>query len=306
MSSTLGEKLRQAREERGISISEVAEQTRISPLYIKSIEEDNYKPLPGGIFNKGFLKSYARYVGFDEHEALQEYSKLVSGAEQADAEELKSYRPEVLTDDRNTASMAPTLIFAGIILAFMTGGVLIAVNYLRNQRDTAPAQVNVNADSNTAVLVPDESAKTPPSGDNPAMGSVKIEFRTASEPIWISAFVDGRNSVSTITADKPAVFEPKNSLRLSYSKSLAASARLVMNGRDISLPQAPVNPKRSTIEIELNRGNITQIWQNGTAAAISASPPSVAPSAQRPATRPPTSATNAAKQAANAPQSVPR
>ncbi len=40
MSLTLGEKLRQAREARGINLSEVAEQTRISPLYIESIEND--------------------------------------------------------------------------------------------------------------------------------------------------------------------------------------------------------------------------------------------------------------------------
>ena len=78
MSLSLGEKLRQAREERGISISEVAEQTRISPQYIKSIENDDYKPLPGGIFNKGFVRSYARYVGFDESQALEEYAQLMA------------------------------------------------------------------------------------------------------------------------------------------------------------------------------------------------------------------------------------
>ena len=78
MSTTLGEKLRQAREERGISISEVAEQTRISSLYLKFIEEDNYKPLPGGIFNKGFVKAYAKYVGLDEQEALQDYARVIA------------------------------------------------------------------------------------------------------------------------------------------------------------------------------------------------------------------------------------
>src|SRR6185369_11249664 len=99
MSLTLGEKLRQAREERGISISEVAEQTRISPHYIDSIENDDYRTLPGGIFNKGFVKSYAKYVGVDEQEALQDYSRLISQQEGAGGEEPKTYRPEVLTDD---------------------------------------------------------------------------------------------------------------------------------------------------------------------------------------------------------------
>src|SRR5690606_16278530 len=101
MAETLGEKLRQAREERGISISEVAEQTRISPLYLESIEKDDYKILPGGIFNKGFIKSYAKFIGYDEHQALSEYQKAVAAAEEANEPDLKVYRPEVLTDDRS-------------------------------------------------------------------------------------------------------------------------------------------------------------------------------------------------------------
>ena len=76
MPESLGEKLRQAREERSISISEVAEQTRISALYLEAIENDDYRTLPGGIFNKGFVKSFAKYVGIDEQEALQDYARL--------------------------------------------------------------------------------------------------------------------------------------------------------------------------------------------------------------------------------------
>src|SRR5688572_16570198 len=133
MAETLGENLRAAREERGVSISEVAEQTRIAPMYIECIENDNYKPLPGGIFNKGFVKSYARFIGYDEQQALQEYNRLVTEAEGTQDDHLRSYRPEVLTDDRASQSTIPTIIFAGIILALMTGGVLFLVNYLQSQ-----------------------------------------------------------------------------------------------------------------------------------------------------------------------------
>jgi hypothetical protein len=81
MTLTLGEKLRQAREERGFTVSEVSEQTRISPLYLESIEHDDYSNLPGGIFNKGFVKSYAKFVGINEQEALLDYSRLIAAAE---------------------------------------------------------------------------------------------------------------------------------------------------------------------------------------------------------------------------------
>ena len=97
MSLTLGEKLRQAREERGFTISEVAEQTRISSLYLQSIENDDYNTLPGGIFNKGFVKSFAKFVGLNEQEALDDYGRLISQTETSDPDELKVFRPEVLS-----------------------------------------------------------------------------------------------------------------------------------------------------------------------------------------------------------------
>src|SRR5688500_2509716 len=99
MSLSLGEKLRQAREARGLSLSEVAEQTRISSQYLQSIENDEYGILPGGIFNKGFVKSFAKFVGVNEQEALEDYSRLISASNSAVADEPKRYRPEVLTDD---------------------------------------------------------------------------------------------------------------------------------------------------------------------------------------------------------------
>ncbi|HMJ07515.1 MAG TPA: helix-turn-helix domain-containing protein [Pyrinomonadaceae bacterium] len=286
MSSTLGEKMRQAREERGISISEVAEQTRISPLYLESIEKDDYKPLPGGIFNKGFLKSYARYIGYDEHEALQEYSTIVATAEQAHEEEFKSYRPEVLTDDRSGVSIVPTLIFAGVILAMMTAGILLLVRYMSSQPETNKTVQITNVNGVNSAAVPSETNQ-PVNNTVPAMDALKVEFRTASSPISVSSISDGKSAVLLIMPDKPAMFEPKQALRLAYSKSLASSARLTMNGREISLPQTPANPKRAAIEVEINSGNIANIWQNGTVEAYS--PQAAAPvesSTSTPAPRP--------------------
>ena len=59
------------------------------------------------------------------------------------------------------------------------------------------------------------------------------------------------------------VFEPRESLKLSYAKSLASSAQLYINGKQIVLPAQPANPKRIPIEIELNSGNLAQVWQSG-------------------------------------------
>jgi cytoskeleton protein RodZ len=261
MAETLGEKLRAAREERGISISEVAEQTRIAPMYIECIENDNYKPLPGGIFNKGFVKSYARFIGYDEQTALQEYGRIASQMEANQDDHLRSYRPEVLTDDRASQSTLPTIIFAGIILALMTGGVLFLVNYLQSQ---PPAPVVSNE------ATPDQNSQSPvaspapaAAGNLPTMQSLRVEFRTATEPISLSATSDGNNSINTVNPGTPQVFEPRQSLKLSYSKSLATSAQLFINGKQITLPSQPANPRRIPIEVEITSANLTQIWNSG-------------------------------------------
>jgi cytoskeleton protein RodZ len=152
MAETLGEKLRQAREERGVSITEVAEQTRISPHYIELIEQDDYRTLPGGIFNKGFVKSYAKYVGVDESEALQDYSRLITAQTGTDAnDDPKTYRPEVLTDDRASSSRLPTIIFAFVILGLLTGGVLTLLNYLQSNPSALTTASNSNSATNANI-----------------------------------------------------------------------------------------------------------------------------------------------------------
>jgi len=262
MSLTLGEKLRQAREERGISISEVAEQTRISRLYLESIENNDYKPLPGGIFNKGFVKSYAKFIGYDEQEALSDYAKIATANEIVTEHPMKVYRPEVLTDDNSSSSMLPTILFAGVILALMTGGILFVVNYIQNQ-DPVPANTastNTGANqSNTNVA----NTATLPVGNAPTMANVKIEFRAGTDQVSVTSNTDGKSASATVNPGSVVTFEPKESLKLSYSKSLAQSAQLSINGKTIALPEAPQNPRRNAIEFEINSANLAKIWQDG-------------------------------------------
>lgn len=272
MSLTLGEKLRQAREERGFTLSEVAEQTRISSLYLESIENDDYRILPGGIFNKGFVKSFAKAVGVNEQEALSDYAELLGRTSASDEEELKVYKPEVLTDDRSGSSMAPTIIFAVVILAAMTAGVLLLVNYLRQPADAPVANIGPKANTNTPAEAPPEPDSTP--SNAPDMATLKVEFKALSEPVALTSTSDGKMASNVVTAGSTAAFEPKESLKLSYSKSLANVVQLTINGKTITLPAQPLAPKRNAIEFEINKGNIGQIWTSG---AIAAGVPLAAP-----------------------------
>lgn len=297
MALTLGEKLRQAREEKGISLAEVAEQTRISPIYLECIDRDDYRSLPGGIFNRGFIKSYAKYVGVNEQEAMLDYTRLLNDAEGEDAEEVKTYRPQVLTDDRAESSMVPTVIVSVIILGLMTAGVLFLLRYLR--QPAAPAVENAktaNSANNANLLVETEANTVVTPSIVPDISTAKIEFKAISQPVSVTATVDGKTTIRVVTPDAPAIFTPKESLKLSYSRSLAQFVQLNINDTPIKLPAVPPNPKRATLEFEINKGNFGEIWTNRaiTAETPSANPIATAPTIPHPPTPKPSIAANTA------------
>ncbi|MBI2818585.1 MAG: helix-turn-helix domain-containing protein, partial [Acidobacteria bacterium] len=76
----LGERLRQEREERGISLDEIARHTRIGVRLLKAIEEEAFDQLPGGIFNKSFIQQYAQHLGLDEKQAVRDYLRATAEA----------------------------------------------------------------------------------------------------------------------------------------------------------------------------------------------------------------------------------
>ena len=77
---SLGARLKREREQRKITLEEISLSTKIGTRFLLAIEEDQFDQLPGGIFNKGFVKAYARSVGVDEAEAVAEYELAIAPA----------------------------------------------------------------------------------------------------------------------------------------------------------------------------------------------------------------------------------
>src|SRR5262249_1921209 len=69
-----GDRLRREREMRGITLDEITESTKISRRHLEALEGEHFDQLPGGVFNKGFVRAYARFLGIDEDQAVAEYS----------------------------------------------------------------------------------------------------------------------------------------------------------------------------------------------------------------------------------------
>lgn len=71
--ASFGERLRREREMRKVSLQDIAAATKISTRNLRALEEEEFDKLPGGIFNKGFVRSYARFLGMNEDQAVADY-----------------------------------------------------------------------------------------------------------------------------------------------------------------------------------------------------------------------------------------
>lgn len=87
-----GDKFRKAREKKELSLDDVSNVTKISSRMLRAIEEEHFDDLPGGVFNKGFIRAYAKHLGLDSEEAVTDYLASLRQA-QIDAQEVWDNQP---------------------------------------------------------------------------------------------------------------------------------------------------------------------------------------------------------------------
>jgi cytoskeleton protein RodZ len=254
MAATLGEKLREAREARGYALREVADQTRISVRYLESIENDDYSALPGGVFNKGFVKAFARYVGIDEKEALDDYARLMGqqGTVSPEDDLPISRRSEVYIGDEPRSPIL-TIIVSLVMLGLLVWGVIAGLQWYQNrgvQTDADPTPTPV-ANSNIAATPTPTPVVSVESGLN-------LQLKAGNEDISVSATADGRKQDIYLKAGDTRDLKAQNEIRLIYSKSRAGSLQMTINGQPAKVQtQSPKN----AVEMIINRETVAQFIQ---------------------------------------------
>lgn len=90
MVESFGARLKREREKKGISLDDISLSTKIGTRLLRALEEEHFEQLPGGIFNRGFVRAYARHLGLDEDQAVADYM-----AASGDAPASKVIEPEI-------------------------------------------------------------------------------------------------------------------------------------------------------------------------------------------------------------------
>ena len=125
--SSFGEELKRERELRQISLREVSEATKINLRYLEALEQNDFRHLPGGVFNKGFVRAYSEYIGVDPEAMVNAY--LLEERAQVDTEEPKRTpvprhtTPVVVVGDPLPAGRKARLV---VLLALVVTAALVA------------------------------------------------------------------------------------------------------------------------------------------------------------------------------------
>jgi cytoskeleton protein RodZ len=228
---SLGEQLRRAREARGVSLREVSEQTRITMRHLEAIEADDFKELPGGIFNRSFVKSYARHIRFDEQRALELYERTARASGfQPDEVATTPQRSRVYMGDPARSPWVTFLLSAAIV------GVLILIVYagLHYYRRAEGPQA-----AGGAATTPTPSAQQAAPAQTPAaVQGFNVQVR-ASRSFWLTSQQDEEKKRGRfLKPDGPEEFSPQTSVNLHFDTAAADAIGVTVNGQALKPPAA--------------------------------------------------------------------
>jgi len=226
-SGGFGGTLREARERRGVSLRQIANATKISVAALEALERNDISRLPGGIFSRAFVRSYAIEIGLDPEATIQEFvaqfpnDSVTAGHPATDRGE----DHEAVESDRRLAGTLLWLILVSIPIA---GAVLYFATAGRSAVPEAPPPVAVTApasdtkpvsdpqsspastpapsptSSTSEVPAPPAVASSPPAVATlpPAVAAAVSDHLAVSlsvkRPCYVSATVDGRKTIERL------------------------------------------------------------------------------------------------------------
>ena len=113
---SFGENLRREREMRGVTLEEISAATKISIRFLKCIEDEDFSKLPGGLFNRSFIRAYARYLGLDEDPVVAEYQLAAKTKGEVDLTRMSA--PAVYSSRKRSSRPTWVGVAAAVVLLF--------------------------------------------------------------------------------------------------------------------------------------------------------------------------------------------
>lgn len=242
---SFGARLKREREQRKITLDDISISTKIGTRFLSALEEEHFDQLPGGIFNKGFVRAYARHLGIDENQAIADFvaasapSLPESPPQDTPVLEAMAVRvPESKKKSRGNDGIPWGVV--AVVLLVMAFGFALWGFHSREKPSipgvAAPSPVPAATSSPAVEKAGAESAQAPlPTATSPAVQSpapesavapataapaataantgVFLVLIKAREDAWVSIIADGKQiSQDTLTAAAQKSIEAHNQL----------------------------------------------------------------------------------------------
>jgi cytoskeleton protein RodZ len=229
---SLGETLRQARLDRGVSLTDAEHETRVRRRYLESLENEDYSVLPAQVYTRGYIRTYARYLGLDPEATLDLYSPGRT------REERSAIRPATprLSGGR-PVSLQIFLWLAGGLVVVLCGAYLwTQYTYFKESVGGADTITRVPIASAQPVATVSPSPQVPgqpvslglpgspgPASPTPERGIV-LELRT-TDRTWMEVWVDGTSQLqTTLPAGSTRSFTANSQVRIRVGNAGAVQA----------------------------------------------------------------------------------
>lgn len=203
----LGERFRAAREARGLALSDVADQIRIRSVYLAAIEEENWSTIGAPVYVRGFLRTYARFVGIDPEEAVAAFNRTqpASGTGQPISARADG------SEEEEGRRRGPLLIWVAATVAVLLIA-FVVYNELTMRRPAVTASA-VSALPSAAASASASPAPATPAPLPAGPGGPRSLALVLSAPSWLRVTVDGSVSMEgTFPAGTSKTFHGKNAM----------------------------------------------------------------------------------------------
>lgn len=230
--ASLGQELRREREIRGISLREIANQTKINIRFLEALENDHLDILPGTFFIKAIIREYAKFIGLEEHAALNKYyeTPFIQEKEQEDEEE-KGKSFSWLSKNR-----AKVFSYA-ILFVFL---LLVPFSYIFFFRKVEKSSPPTKPKMENIIQKQKPKPPEPEIAPEPAKEEKEIALEISFiERTWIQVYADGEllvdgiklpGEVVKIIASEELVFNLGNAGGISYTLNNQKGKKLGPSG----------------------------------------------------------------------------
>jgi cytoskeleton protein RodZ len=192
---SFGEHLKREREMRGVSLDEISSATRIATKFLEAIENEQWELLPGGVFNRGFVRAVAHYLGLDEEAIMAEFG-LAAG--QRPSVPVWTGSPPAVRADKPWLAWAVAAIVVIVVVAGGWFGTRRILAWRATRHATVNTVITPSADPSPATS-PTASPNTIATGDSstPATAIPSADTSTATRA------PNGNPATGTALAETP-------------------------------------------------------------------------------------------------------